>query len=115
MIARTWRGSVRAPDAESYVEYLKRTGFAAYAATPGNLGAIGLRRRTADSAKFLLVTFWDSEDAIRRFAGERPERAVFYPEDERFLIERDDHVVHFDVVHLAGLDLDGERGGSGGG
>ena len=109
MIARTWRGSVRARDAESYVEYLKRTGFAAYAATPGNLGVIGLRRMIDDRAEFLLVTLWDSEDAIRRFAGERPEEAVFYPEDERFLIERDEHVDHFEVVHVAGLRPAGER------
>lgn len=114
MIARTWRGSVRERDAESYVAYLKRTGFAAYAATPGNLGIIGLRRRRGDRAEFLLVTLWDSEDAIRRFAGERPEKAVFYPEDERFLVERDEHVDHFDVVHMDGFGPAGQRREGGG-
>lgn len=101
MIARTWRGSVRARDAESYVEYLERTGFAAYASTVGNLGAIGLRRRRGDCAEFLLISFWDSPEAIRRFAGARPERAVFFPEDERFLIEKDEHVDHFELVHVS--------------
>lgn len=102
MIARTWRGAVRAHDAESYLEYLKRTGFAAFASTPGNVAALGLRRRVCDRAEFLLISLWDTEEAVRRFAGEHPERAVFFPEDDRFLIERDDHVDHFDVVHLFG-------------
>lgn len=115
MIARTWRGSVRARDAESYVEYLERTGFAAYASTPGNLGAIGLRRRRGECAEFLLISLWDSQGAIQRFAGERPERAVFFPADERFLIKKDDHVDHFEVVHLsapgqARSDGPGDRG-----
>jgi len=101
MIARTWRGSVRARDAESYVEYLERTGFAAFAATPGNLGAIGLRRTRGDCAEFLLISLWDSQAAIRRFAGPRPGRAIFFPEDERFLISKDEHVDHFEVVHLS--------------
>ena len=49
-------------------------------------------------AEFLLLTLWESEEAIRRFAGDDICRAVFYPEDDRFLVERDDHVNHFDVV-----------------
>ena len=51
-----------------------------------------------DRAEFLLVSLWDSTEAIRKFAGEDIEKAVFYPEDERFLIERDNHVLHYEVV-----------------
>ena len=36
---------------------------------------------------------------MRGFAGDDIGRAVFYPEDDRFLVERDDHVDHFEVVH----------------
>lgn len=98
MLARTWRGATRAEDAEAYVEYLEKTGFSEYRATPGNRGVLGLRRVVGDRAEFLLVTLWDSEEAIRKFAGEEIERAVFYPEDDRFLVERDEHVEHFEVV-----------------
>jgi hypothetical protein len=38
-------------------------------------------------------------DAVRRFAGPAPERAVFYPDDDRYLIQRDEHVDHYDVAH----------------
>ena len=56
----------------------------------------------SERAEFLLISLWDSYEAIRRFAGEDVDRAVFYPEDERFLIERDEHVDHFDVVQTVG-------------
>jgi heme-degrading monooxygenase HmoA len=98
MIARSWRGTTRAQDAEAYVKYLHRTGFAEYRKTPGNRGVLGLRRIVKDKAEFLLISLWDSVDAIRKFAGDDIEKAVFYPEDERFLVERDKHVSHYEVV-----------------
>jgi heme-degrading monooxygenase HmoA len=98
MIARTWRGATKAQDAETYLEYLHRTGFSEYRKTAGNRGVLGLRRTVKDRAEFLLISLWDSKEAIQRFAGDDIEKAVFYPEDERFLIERDDHVSHYEVV-----------------
>jgi heme-degrading monooxygenase HmoA len=102
MIARTWRGATRAADGERYLAYLQRTGLAAYGATPGNAGVLALRRVTEDRAEFLLVSLWDSWDAIRAFAGDHPDRAVFYPEDDQFLVARDEQVDHFEVVFAAG-------------
>ncbi len=98
MIARSWRGATKAQDAEAYLEYLHQTGFAEYRKTPGNRGVLGLRRIVKDKAEFLLISLWDSREAIRQFAGDDIEKAVFYSEDERFLIERDDHVSHYEVV-----------------
>jgi heme-degrading monooxygenase HmoA len=101
MIARTWAGATRAADADAYLHYLHATGLAEYRATPGNRGVLALRRLTGERAEFLLVTLWDSEEAIRRFAGEDMERAVFYDEDERYLIARDERVRHYEVVFQA--------------
>lgn len=98
MIARTWAGATRAADADACLDYLHATGLAAYRATPGNRGVLALRRVEGDRAEFLLLTLWDSESAIRRFAGDDIGRAVFYPEDERFLVTRDEHVNHYEVV-----------------
>jgi heme-degrading monooxygenase HmoA len=102
MIARTWRGATRAEDADSYLDYLHRTGLAEYQKVVGNRGVLALRRVADEQAEFLLVSLWDSEQAIRRFAGPDIEKAVFYPEDERFLISRDDHVTHYEVVFDSG-------------
>ena len=98
MIARTWTGATRAADADAYLDYLHATGLGQYRATPGNQGVLALRRVQGDRAEFLLLSLWESEDAIRRFAGDEIERAVFYPEDERFLVARDEHVTHYEVV-----------------
>ena len=103
MIARTWRGVTAAPDADAYVDYLQQTGLAEFRQTEGNRGALALRRLEGDRAEFVVLSLWESEAAIRRFAGDDIERAVFYPEDERFLIERDNHVTHYEVVFDSAL------------
>lgn len=99
MIARTWRGVTASEDAESYLRYLQETGFSEYRRSPGNLGVVCLQHTEGDRAEFLLVSFWESEDAAVAFAGGDPSRAVFYPEDDRFLVERDEHVRHHRVGH----------------
>ncbi len=98
MIARTWRGATRVADAEAYLEYLLQTGLTEYRKTPGNRGVLGLRRMVNHRAEFFLVSLWESEESIRQFAGDDIEKAVFYPEDDRFLVERDNHVSHYEVV-----------------
>ena len=97
-IARVWRGVTRAEDGDQYLGYLRETGLAEYARTPGHRSTLTLRRTIGDRTEFLLLTVWQSMDAVRAFAGADAERAVFYPEDDRYLIERDEHVTHFEVV-----------------
>jgi heme-degrading monooxygenase HmoA len=97
MIARTWRGAVRREDADAYADYMQSTGVAGYAATAGNRGVWMLRRDLGDLTEFVMFTLWDSMDSVRRFAGDDPETAVFYPEDDRFLVERDLRSNHFEV------------------
>ena len=98
MIARTWHGIVPASRADEYVEYLDRTGIPEYRATPGNLGVYMLRRIEGDRAHFLLLTLWESEEAIKRFAGPDMEKAKYYPEDEEFLLEKEPNVTHYEVI-----------------
>jgi heme-degrading monooxygenase HmoA len=101
MMARIWRGVVRRADADEYAQYIRDTGFTAYAATAGNRGAWMLRRDEEDRTEFLTFSLWDSVDAIRAFAGDDIETAVYYPEDERYLIERDAKVKHYEVADTA--------------
>jgi heme-degrading monooxygenase HmoA len=97
MVARIWKGSVRRTDADDYAEYMREVAVAGYAATPGNEGVWMLRRIVDDRAEFVMFTLWESYDAIRRFAGDDYEQAVFYPEDERFLVERELRAAHYEV------------------
>lgn len=102
MIARSWDGITRAARADEYASYLRRTGVKDLAATDGNRGVYVLRRREGDRARFRVLSLWDSMEGIRRFAGDDPERARYYPEDERFLDALDPNVQHFEVVAEAG-------------
>jgi heme-degrading monooxygenase HmoA len=104
MIARTWRGAVRTADAAAYAAYIDETGMKEYAATPGNQGAYMLTREVGELTEFTTLSFWDSVDAIRAFAGEDYETAVFYPEDDRYLVERDATCTHYEVASMARRD-----------
>jgi heme-degrading monooxygenase HmoA len=98
MIARIWRGVVRRDDADAYANYIAGTGMAEYRSTPGNQGAWMLRRDDGDRSEIITFSLWESRDSIRAFAGADIDQAVFYPEDDRFLIERDQKVSHYEVV-----------------
>ena len=85
-------------DADAYADYIANTGIAEYRSTPGNQGAWMLRRDDGDRSEIITFSLWDSPDSIRAFAGDDIDQAVFYPEDDRFLIERDRTVRHYEVV-----------------
>lgn len=97
LIARIWRGWTRAEDTEAYAEYILATGMAEYESTPGNRGAYLISRPDGNRTEFLTVSFWDTEDAIVAFAGKDIDQAVFYPEDDRYLVDREITVRHFTV------------------
>ena len=98
-IVRMWRGSVRSEDADEYVAYIERTGMSEYRAAPGNLDAWMLTRDLGDgTTEVVTVSRWESVEAIEGFAGADIGRAVYYPEDDRFLVERDDVVRHWTQV-----------------
>lgn len=98
MLARIWDGATGAHHGDEYVEYLRGTGVADLTATEGNRGVFVLRREDGDRTCFRLVSLWESKAAIRRFAGDEPEQARYYPDDERFLLELPAGVEHYEVV-----------------
>ena len=102
MIARIWRGITLAEKADAYMAYLHETGLKDYADTPRNRGVSVLRRAQGEHCEIMLVSLWDSMEAVRAFAGENPERSVYYPEDSQFLLEMEPLVRHYDVAEQAG-------------
>jgi heme-degrading monooxygenase HmoA len=98
MIARIWRGTVHKADKDIYLAYLQKTGLKEYAETPGNRGVYTLRRIQDGKCEFFLLTLWDSWDAIKTFAGPNYENAVYYSEDDKFLIDRGPKVEHFEIL-----------------
>ena len=98
MIARIWRGAVAQANGDAYAEYMDGTGMTGYTKTPGNRGAWMLRRDLDGKTEFVMFTLWESMEAIQAFAGDRPEVAVFYPEDDRYLVEPEETVSHYEVA-----------------
>lgn len=104
MIARTWRGWTTRADTDRYVDYVRRSGIQALRTTPGNRGAYLMTRADGDLTEFLVVSLWTSIDQVEAFAGDDVGRAVFYPEDENFLVDREERVSHFTVAIAASPD-----------
>src|SRR5690242_18386949 len=96
MIARIWRGVTSAEKAIEYFEYLVETGLKDYRTVPGNRGVQVLRRTYEGKTEFLLISLWESYEAIRAFAGDDLERAVYYSQDEEFLLEMEPKVTHYE-------------------
>jgi heme-degrading monooxygenase HmoA len=98
MIARIWRGRTSDSHADEYFEYLKRTGIKDLKSIEGNRGVYTLRRTANGEAEFLMISLWDSFDAIRNFSGKNLDKAVYYPDDKKYLLELDPKVHHFEVM-----------------
>lgn len=97
MIARTWHGVTPAAKADEYLRLMLTVAVPDYAAIPGNSGVYVMRRIEGDNAHFLLLTLWESEDAIRQFAGADINVAKYYPFDRDFLLELEPAATHYDV------------------
>ncbi len=97
MIARIWHGETDVADADEYLDRMRNVAIPDYRAVPGNAGAYALRSVEGGRAHFLMVTFWESHDAIVRFAGRDIDRAKYYDFDKDFLLELEPTVRHYEV------------------
>ncbi|SRR6266567_3315284 len=102
MIARVWRGVIRAEHVGEYIRYIEDTGGGEYKRTPGNRGAWTMSRIDADRAEILALSFWDSREAIEGFTGRDIEHQVLYPEDERYLLAPST-ITHYEIAAVQPL------------
>jgi len=98
MILREWRGRVPHEKVDDYVQVLEETGLKEYAATPGHSGTWLLLDRDGEAAEITLLTLRTSRESIHAFAGEDISRAVYYPEDDDFLLEKPERLRHYEVL-----------------
>ncbi len=57
------------------------------------------RHDEGDIAHFMLITIWESLESVREFAGVDPSQAKYYPEDDRYLLERNPNSVNRRLFH----------------
>ena len=98
MIVRLWHGRVPAEKAARYRAFLNQTAIPDYRSVPGNISVHVLERAEGAVTHFVTLTFWQSMDAVRSFAGPDVEAAKYYPEDRDFLLELEPAVVHYQVA-----------------
>jgi heme-degrading monooxygenase HmoA len=84
-IARIWRGRVRRERADQYEKYLHHVGIPPLEEKA--LGVESLREDRATESEFVTISYWESVEAMSRFAGKDPRRIHHLPRDPEFLIE----------------------------
>ena len=97
MIVRMWHGIVGAAKADEYAEFMKQRAAPDYGSVDGLRKLLFLRKNESDIAHFLLVTHWDSMESVKIFAGEQPEKAKYYPEDDEYLLEKEETSALYEV------------------
>jgi heme-degrading monooxygenase HmoA len=99
MIARIWQCRTLPGKGKAYFDYLEETGLKEYRKTEGFKDLLVLTREVGEQTEYVLITLWESMEAVKRFAGPDPERAVYYPEDLQYIPESEATplVKHYDV------------------
>jgi hypothetical protein len=99
-IARIWRGRTTRAKADAYAAYLYEHGIKPLADKA--LGVQMLREDRADESEFVTISYWESVEAMSRFAGKDPRRIHHLERDAEFLIELPAGVQVLDIVASMG-------------
>jgi heme-degrading monooxygenase HmoA len=97
-ISRHWRGIAKPEEAEKYIHHLRNGTFPELAGIEGFIKASILRRPIGEGTEFLIVTTWQSIEAIRKFAGESASTAVVPPSVQAMMVEYDKEVAHYEII-----------------
>ncbi len=84
---------------DAYERFLIERAVPDYSSVEGLIKLYFTRRDEENVTHFLLVTIWDSWESIKKFAGENPELAKYYPEDDDFLLEKEKYVQHYEIFY----------------
>ena len=102
MVERHWRGIARKERADEYIDHLKNDTFRKLKEIHGFVSASVLKRDLPDSVEFLVVTKWETIDAIKQFAGEKIDTAVVPEPVQHIMLKYDDKVSHYELSFETG-------------
>ena len=102
LILRMWKARSTVEKASHYIQHATTRVFPALEAIDGHRGAYLLQRPVEGEVEIVVLTLWESMEAVRKFAGGEPEKAVVEPEARAVLTSFDQSVTHFEVVHGPG-------------
>ncbi len=98
-IMRLWHGEVSLEKADDYERFMIERAAPDYSSVEGLLKLYFQRKNEKNKTHFLLITIWDSLEAIKNFTGDNPELAKYYPEDDNFLLEKEELVSMYEVFY----------------
>ena len=85
--------------ADDYERFLIERAVPDYKSVPGLRKVVFTRRDEGDVAHFLLITIWDSMEGMESFTGGDPYKAKYYPEDDQYLVEKEEHVEIYKIFY----------------
>lgn len=97
MITRIWHGKTKKSDSKVYREYVTETGIRDYKSIKGNLGAQIWQGDEGDITHIYTVSWWEDYPSIKAFAGEDFEKAKYYDEDKKYLLDFEPTVSHYET------------------
>jgi len=97
MIVRIWHGRTKTTDAGKYRQYVIDTGITEYTSVKGNLGAQIWQHSEGDITHIWTVSWWKDVESIKAFAGEEIEKAKYYDGDNKYLLDFEPTVVHYEA------------------
>jgi heme-degrading monooxygenase HmoA len=104
MIERVWTARTTRDGAAKYADHFRRIVLPELTAFHGYRGALLLERELNGGIEVVVVTRWQSLDAIKAFAGDEVDRAVVHDDAAVLLTDYDRKVRHFGVVISDGVN-----------
>jgi heme-degrading monooxygenase HmoA len=99
-IARIWRGRVPRHKADDYARYNYEAGIKPLEETA--LGVQSLREDRDGESEFITISYWESVEAMARYAGSDPRRIHHLERDAEFLIALPEGVQVLDIAAVHG-------------
>lgn len=99
-IARIWRGRTRTADADAYARYLYDAGIKPLEETA--LAVELFREDGPEETEFVTISYWETIEAMARFAGKNPRRIHHLARDPEFLVAMPEGVQILRIVASAG-------------
>jgi len=101
MIVRIWHGRTKTSDADAYRQFVFDMGINEYTSTGGNLGAQIWQKEEGNITHIWTVSWWKDLESIRAFAGDEIEKAKYYEDDKKYLLEFEPNVAHYTAFDFA--------------
>ena len=99
MIERHWKGISRPLEATNYIHHLQMETFPALVKIAGFIRSSILFGPVEKGTEFLIITVWESPDAIRQFGGTDAEQAVVPAVVQEMMVEWEERAAHYEVAH----------------